>query len=336
MRVALISPFSVGPTRGNIITVRRIFRYLSEAGLIVSEIPLDATAAEELMPLAQSFKPDLLHAFHAYHCAPAAREIAARLKIPYLVTVTGSDIYDPAYSTQTATKLALQDAAAITCFDQQACDTLRGNHSLESKKIAIVPQGVTKLPVCPVAEREIADFIILMPAALRRPKGIDLAIESLTELVQHIPTLKLWIAGGEIEPDYAASIHKLAETRPWIRLLGEIPQDLMYGIYAASDLILNFSRFEGGMANALLEGMAMGKPVLAADIPGNRSLISHMGTGFLFNGITDFQHQIRSLSVKPELLAAIGKAGQTEVVKRYSPDKEAASFKALYQEITNG
>jgi glycosyltransferase involved in cell wall biosynthesis len=336
MRIALISPFSAGPTRGNIITVRRISRYLSEAGLTVTEIPLDAIAADELIPLAQSFKPDLLHAFHAYHCAPSAREMAARLKVPYLVTVTGSDIYDPAYSTQTATMLALQDAAAVTCFDQQACDTLQSNLSLETKKISIVPQGGTKLPVCTAVEREITDFIILMPAALRSPKGIDLAIEALTGLVRDIPTLKLWIAGGEIEPDYAESICMLAKTRPWVRLFGEVPHDRMYGVYAASDLILNFSRFEGGMANALLEGMALGRPVIAADIPGNRSLISHMETGFLFNDINELQQQILHLSANPQLLAATGKAGQAEVITRYAPEKEAAAFNTLYQKITNG
>lgn len=336
MRIALISPFSVGPTRGNIITVQRISRHLSAAGITVSEIPLDTTTMADLQLLVQKFKPDLLHAFHAWHCAPSAREIAARLKIPYLITVTGSDIYDPEYSTKTTTKLALNDAAAITCFDQQACNTLLDKLSDKVEKVFIIPQGIGKLPVCPPVERSDTDFIILMPAALRSPKGIDLAIDALTELIQHLPNLKLWIAGGDIDPDYADAIHRLAEKKPWVRLLGDIPHDQMYGVYAASDLILNFSRFEGGMANALLEGMALGKPVIAVDIPGNRSLIRDRETGFLFNGISDLQQQIRYLVTAPDLLTTVGRSGQTEVTTKYSPEKEAAAFNALYQQIKNG
>jgi hypothetical protein len=43
----------------------------------------------------------------------------------------------------------------------------------------------------------------------------------------------------------------------------------MCSAYQGADVILNFSLSEG-MSNVLLEAKALGKPILASDIPGNR------------------------------------------------------------------
>ena len=47
-----------------------------------------------------------------------------------------------------------------------------------------------------------------------------------------------------------------------------------------ADVVLNSSASEGGMANSVLEALAVGRAVLAADIPGNCSVIEHGVTGF--------------------------------------------------------
>ena len=41
MRIALISPYSIGPTRGNIITVQRISNFLNKEGVTTVIIAVD-------------------------------------------------------------------------------------------------------------------------------------------------------------------------------------------------------------------------------------------------------------------------------------------------------
>ena len=73
---------------------------------------------------------------------------------------------------------------------------------------------------------------------------------------------------------------------PWAQHVGPVPHAAMPALLAAADIVLNCSRSEGGMANAVIEALALGRAVLAADIPGNRSLIEDGVTGLLFGSET--------------------------------------------------
>ncbi len=51
-------------------------------------------------------------------------------------------------------------------------------------------------------------------------------------------------------------------------------------LLSAADVLWNGSLYEG-QSNTILEAMALGIPVVASDIPGNRDLIEHEKSGFL-------------------------------------------------------
>ncbi len=55
---------------------------------------------------------------------------------------------------------------------------------------------------------------------------------------------------------------------PWAQHVGPVPHAAMPALLAAADIVLNCSSSEGGMANAVIEALAVGRAVLAADIPG--------------------------------------------------------------------
>jgi len=155
----------------------------------------------------------------------------------------------------------------------------------------------------------------------------------LTPLAGEFPSLRLFLAGGALEPDYAATIQERCASLPWVHLLGEIPNDRMGELYSAADLVLNCSLFEGGMANSLLEAMSMGKPVLARDVLGNRNLIHHEKTGWLFKNDHDLRELVRMLIRNPERGIKIGEAGRVFVQKHCSPVIEARRYIRAYERI---
>ncbi len=87
------------------------------------------------------------------------------------------------------------------------------------------------------------------------------------------------------------------------------------------------------MANSILEALAYGKAVLAADIEGNRSLIADGKTGFLYQNERQFLQKAEQLVCRPDMRAAFGAAGRKLVRERFAPEKEIAGYLRLYQGV---
>lgn len=333
MHIAMISPFSVGPSRGNITTVLRIAYHLQSAGCRITTVNLDTTEAEERQNLLEQARPQLLHAFHAYHAGPTARVASRLLQIPYMITITGSDLFDSNVCDASETKLAIIEADAVTCFDALVARRLSNIYPHITDRLSVIPQGVAPLPLNEPFPRTGGEFLILLPAALRPVKGVTDAIETLTPLAGEFPSLRLLVAGGELDRDYAARVHEIAEANPWVRVLGDVPHQRMGALFAAADLVLNSSIFEGGMANALLEAMAMGKPVLASDVLGNRSLVRHGETGWLYSSDNELRTLVKRMMANNGCGAGIAAAGRSHVQQYCSPQAEAQSYIAVYRQL---
>ena len=70
-----------------------------------------------------------------------------------------------------------------------------------------------------------------------------------------------------------------------------------------------------------MEAMAVGRPVIASDVPGCNNLIEHNGNGFLFksNNVDSLYKailKVYNLSYRDKLL--MGKTGRDKVEKEYS------------------
>jgi glycosyltransferase involved in cell wall biosynthesis len=334
MHIALFCPFSHGPTRGNITSVKRIAKYLRQTSCQVELVPLDVPDRHERLQKLVTSPPDLLHAFHAFHAGPVARQVAIKSGVPYIITLTGSDLFDPVLRDHQETRQAIHDAAAITCFDPLVAELADQTFPMITDKLMVIPQGVEPFPEYPAVTRSANEFIILLPSALRPVKGIDFALAQLEPLIADLPNLQLWVVGGVLDTEYATTIRAQTADLPWVHLKGEVPHKAMGQLYAAADLVLNSSLFEGGMANALLEAMIMAKPVLARDVPGNRSLIRHGKTGWLFQDGDDLRQLVRSLAQQPGQREAVGRAARDFVTNHFSPALEATSLAALYTRLS--
>ena len=334
MRIAVIAPYSVGPVRGNIITVKRIARFLNESGADVTVFPMDTMGPAEIEAQVTARAPHIIHAFHAGICGELACTLAGQSNVPCVITITGSDINEEKFRGSPAMGRAMAQAAKVVCFDDLiAADVIRFFPHVAART-AVIHQGAEPLPISPLAWPKIpADsFFVLLPAALRPVKNILFPLRSLAPLVRHLPNLRFAIAGGAIDPLYAARVQAETATVSCAEWLGEVPYENMGSLYARADVVLNCSHHEG-MPNSLLEAMAMGRAVLAADIPGNRALVRKNETGWLYRTEDEFREIVTLLAGNATLRNDMGRCAQEYVQSHFSPRLETKLYLDLFSKL---
>jgi glycosyltransferase involved in cell wall biosynthesis len=108
----------------------------------------------------------------------------------------------------------------------------------------------------------------------------------------------------------------------------------MPALLELADVVLNCSLSEGGMANSVLEALALGRAVLASNIAGNRSLVEDGVTGFLFDSPDELAAKADRLLKDPDLRARLGEAGRERVNARFGADREIDGYLAAYTRLT--
>ena len=96
------------------------------------------------------------------------------------------------------------------------------------------------------------------------------------------------------------------------------------------------SRLEG-IPRCVMESMAVGVPVVVSDIPGNRSLVMHGQTGFLFElgESSDLAEKVHSLVNNREKARIMGLRAQEKIEKEFSNRRMAREYSDIYGELTN-
>jgi glycosyltransferase involved in cell wall biosynthesis len=102
---------------------------------------------------------------------------------------------------------------------------------------------------------------------LAAEKGIDVAMLAMREAVSRRPQVAFAVAGDG--PD-EARCHRLAPDRTWFA--GRLSGDRLSEFYAASDIFV-FPSTTDTFGNVLLEAMASGLAIVAADVPQSREVV---------------------------------------------------------------
>ena len=336
MRICIIAPHYYPAENGNAVTVRRIERQLRLLGCEVRVLPVDRMSGEELLAGVKAFAPGLLHAFHGYHGGRMAHALAQELGLPYIVTLTGTDVYQALDDHRSFdTHNALRGAARLVAFHAYVKRRLAEHlPSLEARTV-IIPQGV-ELPDLPAAGAAAGEtFTFLLPAGLRPVKNVLFPLQPLASLHALHPGIRFLLVGPILDPAYAAEVMETLERYPFATYLGTVSHDAIGELYRSADVVLNSSLIEGGMANSVLEALAYGKALLVTDIEGNRSIIKDCLTGLLYRDAAEFSRKAELLVTDPVLREKLGKNGRTLVRDKYPPEREGQSYLELYRVILN-
>lgn len=162
----------------------------------------------------------------------------------------------------------------------------KGNHNffisnkiIVERKAKIIPgSGVNIGKFMPIekANNNIIRFLFI--GRLMKDKGIEEYLEVADNLTKQYSNLEFQVLGSFEEEKYRSIMEANKNNR--IRYLGS-SIDVRNEI-SEVDCIVNPSYHEG-MSNVLLEGAAMGRPLLASNIPGCEEIIEEGENGYLFD-----------------------------------------------------
>ncbi len=333
-RIALLTPHAFPSPRGNAITVHRIALGLSARGIESRVWDLSATGAATMERELAAWRPALLHAFHAYHAGPLALRAARSMGIPLVVTLTGTDanhdLHDPNRAQTVSAVLAGADA--VTVFHASIGARVIAVVPAAARRVSVVAQAVVFPSPEGPAPAPAAGPVMLFPAGIRAVKRPRMPLGPLDSVAARHPDFELHYVGPVLDPEEGRRLMTTLGDRPWARYLGEVPHGRMPRLLQAADIVLNCSLSEGGMANSLLEALAVGRTVLASDIEGNRTLIEDGVTGLLFADEAELAIKAERLLDDPDLRARLGAAGRARAAA-YRPEAEIEGYAAVYEQL---
>ncbi|HEY6250070.1 MAG TPA: glycosyltransferase, partial [Candidatus Angelobacter sp.] len=175
-------------------------------------------------------------------------------------------------------QLFYKRADRIVCLSNSTMDELVVDFRVPREKLVRIYNPIDTKKVHALAELEGNPFCgagphLLSVGALRPEKGIDLLIEAMPSVLQHLPGAQLTVLGeGPQLRDLTEQSDKLGLSGN-VRFQGFQKNPWRYMRFA--DVFVLPSRFEG-LPNALLEALTLGTKVVATDCPGGiREIQSH-------------------------------------------------------------
>jgi glycosyltransferase involved in cell wall biosynthesis len=228
---------------------------------------------------------NVIDAHYFYPDGVAAAQVAERLGIPFVVTARGSDINVIAEFAKPRQMIveAAHRAKMVIAVSEALKRSLVGL-GVDEGKIEVLRNGVDLTFFCPgdrVALRDKLGFdstMFISVGALKEAKGHDVAIRSLA----HIPGASLTVIGGGPFENELKSLATSLGLESRVDFAGRLSADELLDYYQAADALLLVSRREG-MPNVVLESLACGTPVIAADVGGIREVVSDPAMGELLS-----------------------------------------------------
>ena len=328
-------------------TAERWRRSLVGMGLDVHVLAAESLAPGDMKAEISRFNPDLIHVHNVFRAGGVLRRRALAHVwgcLPLVVSPSGTDmnIESRRESGKDIVGTVLERADAIIVQSREGRERLAEIVSGRMNKVFFVPKSFVWLGEEPSKLRNAAcagadDVLFFMPAGIRPVKGNLECLVGFEKVHALRPQAKIVFAGPALDGNYTDRFHKeIKRLQGFARWIPPIAPAAMRSAYASSDIVLNAS-FSEGLSNVLLEGKAAGKPLLAADIPGNRwpvlgdSCDAPMGILFDPKDPDDFVRKALLLIDDADLRRKLGATGAAYASRMPGPGDEARALIAVYE-----
>lgn len=174
-------------------------------------------------------------------------------------------------------------------------------------------------------------FIIIMVARLDPWKDFYTLLDVAEIITASNKEAKFLLIGDGSLRIEIETIIKKKKLEEYIFLLGERKD--VFNYINASDISVLSTNGEG-FSNALMESMALGKPVIATNVGGNLTVIGTSGeSGFLVppKSSREFADTIKLLMIDEEKRKIVGKRGQERIYSICSIRKYISDYENLFQ-----
>jgi glycosyltransferase involved in cell wall biosynthesis len=298
--------------------------------------------ARAALPLARRLHAeapfDLVDAQFFWPDGPAAARIAEALDLPLSIKARGADIHY--WSTKPWARTAMVEAAneadgLLAVSDALASDM--ATLGIERRKITLHPTGLDRDLFRPLQHDRLRDRLAeefgltlgkgpLLAAlgALIPRKSHDLTIRALAELSR---AELLLVGKGESEAPLRALADKLGVAQR-VHFLGSVDHRQLPVILSAADAMVLPSSSEG-LANAWVEALACGTPIVIADVGGAREVVTAPDAG----RIVPREPEAIAAAVRAILAAPPARDTVADYAARFSWQANAAALAGYYEGI---
>lgn len=295
----------------------------------------DISAAAALAPLARRHGVALIHSY-GWMCSLAGLTAARRLGVPLL---NGSIRRAPP-------RLGLRDRLSrriMLASDWIVANSQAGLAAFglgAHPRTSVILNGVSLARFAAVPARDVGPATVCMVGNFTANKDQAALIRDWPLVVREVPEARLVLVGR--------GGARLAACRAQAASLGlgervafvtdcSDPEPWLAG--SAVCVLASDRRVHGeGIANAILEGMALGLPVVATDCGGTREVVNHGVTGLL---VAD--HRAGSLAGAIVTLLRdrprarhMGELGRERVAREFSLPRMVAQYESLYARLLAG
>lgn len=274
-----------------------------------------------------------VHAHWATHPTLAALQIHRLTGLPYSFTAHAHDIYVE----QAMLDEKIRGARFVVTISEYNRRLLASRDPQQADKIVVVHCGIDPDVFRPEPRSANELFTLVCTASLEEKKGHPYLIEACAMLRERgVPFRCLLIGDGPDRADIQRMIDRfgLAEQ---VTLLGARPRaDVVRALASADTFVLpsvtTSNGRQEGIPVALMEAMAMGKPVVATRISGIPELVDHDLNGLLVpeRDAVALADALERLATDPALCQRLAHAGRAKVASEFNLRRSAESLRGLF------
>lgn len=292
--------------------------------------------------LHQKHNFELLHGHYLAQAGYVTVYAGRYLGLPTVVSARGNDLDRTLMNPTRAGGIlwALENADGVTAVSQ---DLARKVLALSGgRAVRVIPNGVNSGLFQPagrdagLAEKLGLDRspVIGFVGEGRLKKGLGVLLPAFAQVALHQP-VQLLLVGG-VRPDDADLVQVFKRKSPRLPVLvtNKVALEELPAYYNLID-VLALPSLRDGMPNALLEGMACGRAVVASAVGGIPDVVDDGENGILVSpGDTDaLSTALIDLLGAPEKSQSLGAAARRTAEGHFTPERELEANLALYQQL---
>jgi glycosyltransferase involved in cell wall biosynthesis len=299
-----------------------------------------AALALRLRQVARLTRPDLIHVHLPTSNAVAAWPVARLAKLPLVVEAERRGQALPAYPFPHAERWALGAAQAIAAGTAQVRAALRAE-GLAGNTIAVIPPAPDLLPGR-VTSARLPDLegapLLAYAGGLEPDDGFDLLLAALAQLRRRHPALRLLVAGGGAQVSRFECRLAQPTLRGHVVFAGPLSYRRAADVLPRADIVVFPALGHQPClqpSRHLLNALAQGCAIVAADLPCHRDLLVHGHSGVLFEAgnCAALVKAILGLLAEPWRIDALGGAAREFMGTRRSWEITAARYRKVYETV---
>jgi glycosyltransferase involved in cell wall biosynthesis len=302
--------------------------------------------------LADIVRAENIAILHARSRAPAwsAKLAARRTGAAFMTTYHGT--YNEGFPGKRAYNAVMASGVRVIAISHFIARHLIARHGTDPARVRVIPRGVDPLRFDPGAVqgdrmRRLAEAwrlpdgapIVVLPGRLTRWKGQTVLIEALARM-RRTDAVAVLVGDAQGREGYRDELLSLAQARgvaERIRLAGDCA-DIPAGLMLA-DAVVSASTDPEAFGRVVVEGQAMGRPVVATNHGGAAETVEDGVTGWLVPPADPEALAARLdavLALGAEERGALAERSRASVLARYTTPLMCAATLDVYREVLEG